>query len=675
MKLLKENFPVEISGADSGTSDFKIAFNAKAFRVLSDTLYQDKVGSIVRETATNALDSHVMAGKADTPIEIHLPDSFEPWFSVKDFGVGLSKEAVFEIYTTYFMSTKDQSNDCTGMLGLGSKVSFAYTDQFTVTSVFNGVKYLYSAFINGAGIPNITLMHSEETTEGNGVEINLSVKSEDFRAFRNAVAHQLRFFKVKPIVKNVQDFAFQRIYEENSSKIEGEGYLIVPSQQIYRADLVVIQGQIGYPIDSGKIASKLTPDAAKLLNRRIFLMVEMPIGTIGVTASREGIEYDDRTVKNISDRLFEIQQDVQKNIEKNLTSIKRPWDRLKAMNSLYSHFVSAMNINLPNVSDRYCKFGIDTGNSKYFWYYRGNAGRGQFTTTRIEPEDDIAIMFIDSSKVKPFALNQVQSQGFKKVYYCFVEKNTDIAKLKKSMQNYFLGFDKFFVQSDFKEPRKPRVASPRTSYLISDNSWDTADWSKCTEKELPEKFIYVEVERKHTSDQDRVALRDFYNLKKVEMLAEDFEELEEYEVIGLPKSSMKKIEGLDCKKMKDVVSELKSKVDLSKVRKLLINASLKNASGQIVSNFGSEIRQVVLESSTELGKIYALAQKAYNRQVSNDGLILANVFNKQIKSKFQDKVVNKFVLEKAKHPIFKLSDWDLRRFTKDELSKFIQIKV
>ena len=517
-------------------------------------------------------------------------------------------------------------------------------------------------------------MHSEETSEGNGVEINLSVKSSDFQAFSNAVAWQLRFFKVKPIVKNASNFQFPELYRDSTSKIEGKDYLVVPGQQTYRADVFVIQGQVGYPVDVSKITSKVNPQVSSLLQRGIFVMLEMPIGTVGVTASREGIEYDNRTIENIAARLLEVQQDIQKNIEKNLAEIKKPWDRLKVMNSLYSHFVSTVGVKLPNVVNKFGKLAIETKESKYSWYAKNQHFRGVIPVDRIEAEDNVAILFVNSSKTKPFAMDSLYNQGFKKIYYCFIQKDTDVAKLKKDLQKYFLGFNQFFLQSDFKEPRKPRTASPRSTYLSSNGTSDTTTWYRNPEKELPEKFIYVEVERNRCSEEDKQAIRDYQRLYNVSILKDAIAEFEDYDLIALPKSSMKKIEGLDCKSIKEVVEELKSKIDLHKVRKMLIRSTLKSSAHGVVTQLDGRIRQAVTQSNTDLAKMYAVAQKACNREVSSDAAILAQVFQKELKSKLQDKLVVKFFDEKKKYPILRLCSFDLRNFSEDELTKFVQIK-
>ena len=135
--------------------EFRIRNSAKAFSILSSGLYANKVRAIIRELSCNAVDSHTAAGKSDTPFDVHLPNSLEPWFSIRDYGTGLSAEQVTNIYTTYFESTKTASNEFIGALGLGSKSPFSYTDNFTVTAVQNGIKGVYTAFINESGVPSI----------------------------------------------------------------------------------------------------------------------------------------------------------------------------------------------------------------------------------------------------------------------------------------------------------------------------------------------------------------------------------------------------------------------------------------------------------------------------------------------------------------------------------------
>ena len=77
---------------------------------------------------------------------------------MQDFGIGLSPADINDVFTVYFKSTKDNSNETVGAFGLGAKTPFSYTDQFTVTSVYNGERRIYSAFINETGMPSIVEM-------------------------------------------------------------------------------------------------------------------------------------------------------------------------------------------------------------------------------------------------------------------------------------------------------------------------------------------------------------------------------------------------------------------------------------------------------------------------------------------------------------------------------------
>ena len=77
--------------------EFRIKNSAKAFSILSSGLYANKIRAIIRELSCNAVDSHVDAGKADTPFDVHLPNSLEPWFAIRDYGTGLTNDQVTNI--------------------------------------------------------------------------------------------------------------------------------------------------------------------------------------------------------------------------------------------------------------------------------------------------------------------------------------------------------------------------------------------------------------------------------------------------------------------------------------------------------------------------------------------------------------------------------------------------
>ena len=201
MKIVEEDRKVVSSGV-AENQHFKIEASAKAFKILSDNLYSNKIRAIVRELSCNALDSHTEA-KTDAPFTVHLPTKLDPTFYVEDFGLGLSHNDVMNLYTTYFSSTKTGSNDYIGALGLGSKSPFSYTDHFSVISNYDGESRQYIAVLNETGTPTINLMGTIETDEPNGVKVAFAVKDGDFHSFKREAEYVFRFFDPKSYKMNL----------------------------------------------------------------------------------------------------------------------------------------------------------------------------------------------------------------------------------------------------------------------------------------------------------------------------------------------------------------------------------------------------------------------------------------------------------------------------------------
>jgi hypothetical protein len=259
--------------------EFRIRNSAKAFNILSSGLYANKIRAIVRELSCNAVDSHVAASKSDTPFDVHLPNQLEPWFAIRDYGTGLSHEQVSNIYTTYFESTKTNSNDFIGALGLGSKSPFSYTDNFTVTAIKDGIKGIYSAFINEAGVPSIAKMMDEATTEPAGVEVKFSVNDRyDFGKFADEARYVYRYFALRPVVSGVSDFQFRDITYKDKDIIPGV-------HQMDSRQSVAVMGNIAYPIEMPNADSNLG-ELRMLLN--CGLEMHFAIGELDFQASREG---------------------------------------------------------------------------------------------------------------------------------------------------------------------------------------------------------------------------------------------------------------------------------------------------------------------------------------------------------------------------------------------------
>lgn len=679
MKLQENNFPVQVSGADSGVSQFSIAMNAKAFKVLSDTLYQDKIGSLVREISTNAYDGHIMAGKQEVPFEIHLPDNFEPWFAVKDFGVGLSPDGIRQVFTTYFMSTKDQSNDTVGAFGLGAKTPFAYTDQFTIESNYNSVKTIYSAFIDASGIPNIAEMHSEKTEEGNGVEIKVAVKQDDFYAFNNAVAKQLKYFKVKPIIKNKENFAFENVVEPNQESIIGEGYVVTPS----RSELIIIQGQIGYAVDRQKIVTdKLqrdNPGIYRLLTGSLSIRLEVPIGDIGVTASRENIEYDERTVDNILNKLEAVRADIQKNVDKNLSEATCGWDKVLMLSNLYSHFKASVVLSYPNLRSLTYNQGysINTKDSGYVFYSAnkkyGNSSFTRYQLHNISPSKEIAILLVDAARPLTEVLLKVQ-QDNDQVIIVFIDKKDDVSKIKQKIKDYLLGFDNFYLHSELIEKKvrqKSVIINPKTSYF---EIYGPGNFSRAYEKELPDNFLYVQTTRGTITEDSRTLINEFNLIKTLD----EFKDICDVKILGIPVSEMKKLKGTKGVKLEDFMKDIKENAPVSQIAVKCRKAVMFSISNCVYSECPSNIRQAVVKSSTPYGKLVSTAVKGmskYSNYKDKYTSEVASLFCIQSSSTIEEKVAKKALELQSNRLIFKIDNYALRNLKEDELVKLLQVTI
>ena len=303
--------------------EFRIRNSAKAFSILSSGLYANKIRAIIRELSCNAVDSHIAAGKASTPFDIHLPNSLEPWFSIRDYGTGLSHDQVTNIYTTYFESTKTDSNEFIGALGLGSKSPFSYTDNFTVTAVKDGSKRIYAAFINDQGVPSIALMSDNDTDEPNGVEVKFSVNDRyDFRKFIDEAREVYTHFKLRPVVSGASGFTFTNTEYTDKDIIPGAHVV----KTIYSSGpSVAIMGNIAYPISIPESDKTLKAELRSML--KCNLELNFDIGELDFQASREGLSYIPTTVDAIKRKLEAISAQLSVRLADEASKLDNLWER------------------------------------------------------------------------------------------------------------------------------------------------------------------------------------------------------------------------------------------------------------------------------------------------------------------------------------------------------------
>ena len=295
-------------------------------QMLSKNLYSDSIGSTIRETASNALDSHRRAG-VDKPIIISLENvngNYE--FSVEDFGTGLDNFEVEDIISKYGKSTKRNSSKELGMFGLGWKAPLSYTSTFYFVARKNGIERKYMMY-EGEDVNTIDLLYESETTEGNGVKVIVPVKYSDYYSFKIKTKEQLAYFQ--NVYFNIPDidnsFKILRTAHYQLSNISTDSYLHICLDDVY------------YPIDFAKLG-------ISSISFPVGLRFNLSDGLFP-TPNREAIRYTEESKKIILDKIELVATEIIK---------------------LYNSQISEMN-NLRLIYDYYQGYNksIELNGSKY----------------------------------------------------------------------------------------------------------------------------------------------------------------------------------------------------------------------------------------------------------------------------------------------------------------------
>lgn len=254
------------------------------FDVLSG-LYSDQELAIIRELSTNARDSHIEAG-VTRPIEVTLPTVLEPTLSIQDFGLGMSRTEIEETYSKYGASTKRDSDDYNGTLGLGSKSPLTYTPQFTFIGVKDGVKTIVSVS-KSETVPVMKVLSESPTDECNGVKVIIPAKSYNY--FKIKAQNLFRFWDPDTVL----------IDGEKPTKIEGLNVTddILVTRDTDSQSYIVMAG-VPYPVSFNH----------SLINGYA-LIAYVPTGNVSFVPSREALKYTTKTREAIASILAEYERE------------------------------------------------------------------------------------------------------------------------------------------------------------------------------------------------------------------------------------------------------------------------------------------------------------------------------------------------------------------------------
>ena len=286
--------------------------------ILRNQMYSDKLMAILREYSTNAYDAHADRNIPTIPIEVTFPTTTVQNLTIRDFGNGLTEDEVMKTYIKYGSSTKRNSNAFTGCLGIGCKSGFSYSTQFTITSYKNGRKQSYLAKINENNVGTISKVIDTLSDESSGVEISIPIKSSDHSDLISKGKEFFSYWSVKPKT-NIQISYINRVIEKDT-------YDLIQREEAYNSykNSVshVFMGNIAYPINTSILNAESSAVTAVLSCKSILL--KLPLGSLDIAASREALEYTDKTKNMLIATAINTAKDMSSEINSKINALTSP---------------------------------------------------------------------------------------------------------------------------------------------------------------------------------------------------------------------------------------------------------------------------------------------------------------------------------------------------------------
>ena len=387
MKINLQELSTQAIETTTGQRKMRLSENAQSmvFQLFTKNVYSNPIGTVVREITSNCFDSHVEAG-VKSPVIIRKSLDKETnvhYISFIDFGVGMSPERIYDIYGTYFESTKRVDNTQIGGFGIGGKTPLAYKrstgqgegeydNSFYIITNHNGKRYYYCVF-EGADSPLISLLHEEETTEHNGTEVRVPVLPSDMEKFAKEMVRQLYYF---------EDIIFEGFEDDyyNGDTLSNEYQIIRGNTFLYRGDnyssnVHICLGRVAYPIDYPVLdlsASDYSLPVAIRLN----------VGDLNVTVSRESIDYNEATIKMLKTKLVEVKNEIVQLMVKQYENITTLEDYFKMKTDFGTYtfsngksisikgIVKESDIDFTNFNYSFLKMPTDKQLFKFFFSYK-----------------------------------------------------------------------------------------------------------------------------------------------------------------------------------------------------------------------------------------------------------------------------------------------------------------
>lgn len=272
--------------------------------------YSETNLSVVREYIANAVDATVTAG-SNVPVEVTVPTVLTPNIVVTDRGTGMSLDDLSTAFLSFAESTKENSNDVIGNLGIGAKSALMICDSFVVDTIKNGLRNVVRV---SKSLDHEVLVENIASDSPNGTTVIIPV---DYDAAQWSA-----------LIRKVAQFHRQGIVHVDGEEVESihDAVSWIGPVRLKPVDIDA-QWEKTLIVSGGTMFEVPSSLDAKIRNyvelRRAHMTIHLPVGAFEYTPSREHVIPSEVTEKAVFTALDEFNKEYVKLSNKLNTMAKR----------------------------------------------------------------------------------------------------------------------------------------------------------------------------------------------------------------------------------------------------------------------------------------------------------------------------------------------------------------
>ena len=180
-----------------------------------------------------------------------------------------------------------------------------------------------------------------------GIEIVMPVNINDISEFQNKAIEFFRYWKIRPEIKGGDIGKIQSLIDELEIKpiFSEDDWELRPAVNYYNNQIgIAVMGNVSYPINWDLVERKMNFDSYDD-NRRILFdfirsnkfILRFNISDLDFSASRESLEYTDKTYRVIIDKIKKILDNIFKIIDNKIQSSESYWAAMIVYNQIFSN--------------------------------------------------------------------------------------------------------------------------------------------------------------------------------------------------------------------------------------------------------------------------------------------------------------------------------------------------